>query len=250
MPKQFGPVPFKGTMGNLTFYKSGDGFYVKSKPVITGDRIKSDPRFARTRENMSEFATAGKAALLVRRAFLNASVKIEDGRVNNRLVKLMSTLLRRDQTSLRGQRHVVNGEATALLGFQFNRLASLETSLRVPYDVVIDKTSGTVAVNVAEFIPGMCLDVPDGATHYQLVAAGAAIDFEDGTRTSGVKFGAYCSVDSDLQAAQSLSCNIGGGTGDAWMAALGIQYFQRLGTIFYPIADGGRNALAIVKVDA
>lgn len=50
MGKQVGPVKLEGTVGNVTFYKMGDGHYVRMKSSLSGKRVKKDPRFRRTME--------------------------------------------------------------------------------------------------------------------------------------------------------------------------------------------------------
>ena len=77
MARQTGLVKFNGTLGGLTFYKSQDGYLVKEKGGVSGERIKTDPRFARTRENGDEFKIAAQSGKLlrdsVRLMMLNAS---------------------------------------------------------------------------------------------------------------------------------------------------------------------------------
>jgi len=69
MAQQDGPIQIKGTVGNLTFYKSQDGFMVRGKGGIEASRIAKDPAFQRTRENGAEFGRAGKAGKILRTHF-------------------------------------------------------------------------------------------------------------------------------------------------------------------------------------
>lgn len=48
MAKQKGIIKPEGTIGNITFYKSQDGFLAKGKCGIPIDRIANDPNFVRT----------------------------------------------------------------------------------------------------------------------------------------------------------------------------------------------------------
>ena len=68
MAQQHGILPITGTIGNITFYKSGEGFMVKQKTSVTAGRIKSDPAYQRTRENGAEFGRAGSAGKILRTA--------------------------------------------------------------------------------------------------------------------------------------------------------------------------------------
>ena len=49
MARQKGIIKFTGKIGDLSFYKSKDGFLALEKGGVEADRIKNDPAFARTR---------------------------------------------------------------------------------------------------------------------------------------------------------------------------------------------------------
>ena len=55
MAKQGGLLKVVGKLDDLSFYKSADGFLVRTKGGVSGDRIANDPTFQRTRENGAEF---------------------------------------------------------------------------------------------------------------------------------------------------------------------------------------------------
>ena len=61
MAKQKGIIKLTGKIGDLSFYKSKDGYLAREKGGVDGERIKNDPAFARTRENGSEFGLAATA---------------------------------------------------------------------------------------------------------------------------------------------------------------------------------------------
>ncbi len=85
MAQQKGHLPVKGRIGNLSFYKTQDGYLVKDKGGISKSRIASDPAFQRARENGAEFGRAGKAGKLLRNALKAVSQKASDGRAVSRL---------------------------------------------------------------------------------------------------------------------------------------------------------------------
>ena len=47
MAKQKGIVKLSGTIGDVSFYKSQDGFLAREKGGIDKERIKNDPAFQR-----------------------------------------------------------------------------------------------------------------------------------------------------------------------------------------------------------
>jgi hypothetical protein len=56
MAKQIGIIKTQGTIDDLTFSKTKDGYIVKKRTSLDGTKINSDPNFQRTRENNSELA--------------------------------------------------------------------------------------------------------------------------------------------------------------------------------------------------
>lgn len=46
MAQQKGIIPLKGTIGNITFYKSKDGFMAREKTSLDGKRIATDAGFS------------------------------------------------------------------------------------------------------------------------------------------------------------------------------------------------------------
>ena len=65
MGRQDGVVQLTGGVGNLSFYKTQDGYMARKKTGVSAKRIKSDPAFARTRENIAEFTRLGQDSLLL-----------------------------------------------------------------------------------------------------------------------------------------------------------------------------------------
>ncbi len=47
MARQKGVIKFSGQVGDLSFYKTKEGFFVRQNGGIDGDRIKNDPGFVR-----------------------------------------------------------------------------------------------------------------------------------------------------------------------------------------------------------
>lgn len=68
MAKQKGIIKLYGTIGDITFYKSKDGYLTREKEDIPADRIANDPAFQRTRENGTEFRRASKGGKILRNA--------------------------------------------------------------------------------------------------------------------------------------------------------------------------------------
>lgn len=65
MVRQKGIIKLKGTIRDITFYKTQDGHLPREKGGIDANRIKNNPAFQRTLENGSEFGRAGKAGKIL-----------------------------------------------------------------------------------------------------------------------------------------------------------------------------------------
>src|ERR1051325_10753698 len=93
MAKQKGILPIEGTLGNITFFKSKDGYMAKQKSEVSADKIANDPAFQRTRENNAEFGRAGKGGKLLRTAFRPVIQKASDSRMVSRLTAQMIAVI-------------------------------------------------------------------------------------------------------------------------------------------------------------
>lgn len=144
MARQKGIVKLDGTIGDITFYKSKDGYLAREKGGVPAARIANDPAFQRTRENGSEFGRAGKAGKLLRNAIRGLLQNASDPRMVSRLTKEMVRVLQEDAVNPRGLRNVIDGEAELLAGFDFNINGKLGTTIYAPFTPVIDRVNAVI----------------------------------------------------------------------------------------------------------
>jgi len=249
MAKQKGHVPVQGTIGNLTFFKSIDGFMVKAKSEVSKDRILSDPKFSRTRENMSEFGTAGKAGKTIRAPFSNLLQLSADQRMIARLVKLCMRVIKTDTTSKRGSRTVANGDVSLFNKFEFNNTGILSTTLLVPYTITFTRTSGNLQLDLPVYTPQSGVLGPQGATHYQLQLAAAAIDFAAQNNTAVQTGSGVLPWDDNPTTALSLTLALPANSTLPVFVLLQVQFMEQLNGGYYPLQNGAYNACAIIEVD-
>lgn len=249
MAKQIGIIKLDGIMDNMVFYKSADGYIARLHTPITAERIASDPSFARTRENMSEFGRAGKGAKLLRVALRSELQKVSDRRAGNRLLREMMRVIKTDATNARGQRTLVEGEKSLLLGFDFNANAPLGSTLFAPYSTTIDRTTGAATVTVPSFTPVNSVEAPAGATHFRINTAVVAVDFS----TEAYVYAGTASADLPLTGTPTtpltLTANLGPDPVGALFLVVGIEFFQMVNSNSYALNNGAFNALAIAKVE-
>ncbi len=248
MAQQKGIIKLKGTIGDITFYKSQDGHLARGKGGISKERISNDAAFQRTRENNSEFGRAGSAGKLLRDAFRTYIQYASDARTVSRLTKAMVEVVKADATSTRGQRNVLDGELEMLEGFEFNIDSKLGSSLYAPYTATIDRVSGQAAVNIPAFIPLNMVAAPKGATHFKIISAAAEIDFENGKFNMVTAESANLPLDANPTAVINLTNALPANSTRPLFLILGIDFYQEVNGTMYPLKNGYYNSLALAKV--
>ena len=250
MARQKGIIKLKGTIGDITFYKTQDGHLAREKGGIDASRIASDPAFQRTRENGSEFGRAGKAGKLLRTALRPLLINSADGRMVSRLTQAMVKVIQADLVSDRGLRNVIDGEAELLFGFEFNIRGKLGTSLYAPFVATIDRVAGEITVDIASFIPANMIAAPSGTTHFKIISGGAEIDFEAETFVVATSETAILPWDAAPTAVINQVNAVTAASTKPLFLALGVEFYQQINGQMYPLKNGAFNPLSIAKVDS
>ena len=248
MARQKGIIKLKGTIGDITFYKTQDGHLAREKGGIDASRIASDPAFQRTRENGSEFGRAGKAGKLLRTAFRPLLLNSADGRMVSRLTQRMVKVIQADLISVRGLRNVIDGEAELLFGFEFNIRGKLGTSLFAPFVANIDRVAGEINVDIAPFVPANMLAAPTGTTHFKIISGGAEVDFEAETYVVATSETTILPWDSTPTTAISQVNAVTANSTKPLFLTLGVEFYQEINGQMYPLKNGAVNPLSIAKV--
>jgi hypothetical protein len=224
-----------------------------AKTTSTGgasaDRIKTDPAFERTRENMAEFGRAGKAAKLMRTIFRDVTINAKDIITQARLVKVTSRILMADPVNERGARTVNNGDLQQLQNFRFNERAGITDVFFVRCPVSFNRVSGEVTVNIPSFVPRNSVEQIKGTTHFRIVAAAAAINFDTEQYEYAMQGTPELPYNIDPTQATSLTLALPANSKDIVVTALGIEYYQRVNTRSYALKSGEQNATSIVLID-
>lgn len=250
MARQAGILPIEGTLGNITFFKSGDGFMVRQKGGVSGDKIATDPAFERTRENMAEFGRAGKASKLLRSSVRSLIQKAADPRMIGRLQQSMMIVIHEDTVNPRGQRNVIDGEATLLKGFDFNSQAKLGATLFMPYAISFTRSSGALSASFQAFVASTMVAAPAGTTQFKLTLAGTSVDFENDSYEVQTAESSYYPWDASTVPAFDLSVTLGPASTHPVFCILLVEFVQEVNGIKYPLKNGSFNAASIVDVDA
>ncbi len=248
MAKQKGIIKLKGTIGDITFYKSNDGYLAREKGGIDASRIASDPAFQRTRENGAEFGRAGKAGKMLRTALNGMLINAKDSRMVGRLTQRMVKVIQADVTNERGLRNVIDGEAELLSGFEFNIRGKLSTTLYAPFVPTIDRAAGEIKVDFDPFVPINMVQAPSGATHFRISSGGAEVNFEAETYVVQTTQTAILPWDANATLAISHTNQVTAASTSPLFLALGIEFYQEVNGQMYPLKNGAYNPLGLVMV--
>jgi len=249
MARQKGIVKLEGTIGDVSFYKTSDGYLAREKGGVDADRIKNDPAFQRTRENGSEFGRAGRAGRVLRTAFRLLLQNAADKKVTSRLTKEMIRVIQSDPTNERGKRTVTDGDQNLLDGFDFNINSKLSATFFTPYIPAIDRVAGTLDIDIPEFVPANSIVGPKGATHLKIVSAGAAIDYETGTFEVTVTKSNDIVLGTQLEAAIALNNAVAANSPNSLYLVLGLEFGQEVNGEIYPLKNGSFNPLSLVAIE-
>ncbi|MBI3720212.1 MAG: hypothetical protein HY252_16665 [Sphingobacteriales bacterium] len=250
MAQQKGIIPLRGTIGNINFYKSADGYLAREKGGVDANRIATDPAFQRTRENGAEFGRAGKAGKLLRNALRALLQNASDNKMVSRLTRDMVKVVQADTTNPRGLRNVIDGEAELLEGFEFNIDGKLSTTLFAPFIPTINRVTGELKADIPAFIPANMIQAPGGTTHFRINAAGAEIDFEQETYVVDTNSTTELPWDTTATTAIALVNTVTPNSTHPLFLVLGIEFFQQVNGNMYPLKNGAFNALSLVIVSS
>lgn len=247
MAKQAGYIKLEGTMGDLSFYKNRDGkFIARRKGGVSRKRILTDPRYKRTRENLSEFSTAATSAKFLKNAFREIEIKSNGGKLHNRLYSMAMKVVKSDALSVRGERKFELGDLTLLRGFEFSEKANLGNVLKVQTTIQEDEASLTV--NIPQLVPSKYLVFSEGSKFYRFSLIRAAVDFAQQTYNTEIAATEPLPINNLAVPAVSLSLPKPGIAGEKYFYALAIEFFLDVNGSQYDMNDLSQNPAVILAV--
>ncbi len=248
MAKNNSLFKIEGTLDNVTFYKSADGYFVRTKGGVSKNRIMNDPAFVRTRENGSEFGRSASSGKLLRDSLSSFVFRAKDSKLSSRLMKLMSDIKNQDLVSVRGERNVGEGLSTAtgkelLKGFDFNNRATFKSVFYAPFTV--SPTTGEITITALK--PNEQIRYPEGATHFGLQSGFVNLDFSTGASDIAYSNEVNLPIDSTVSAVTLTPTGVPTGSGTAFVVML-VEFFQEVNGVQYALNNGAYNVLNIVEV--
>ena len=238
-----GIFQFQGTVGQVTVDRNGRVRQKAAPRPVTSPRVL---------ENGAEFGAAATAGKLLRDAFRSATNAVKST-LTGEVTAKMRQIIGLDAVNDRGIRQVLKANIGQLLGFNFTA-SSLASSFYAAYTASfgVGANANKMTVDIPSITPTQDLAVPQGATHFQIVAASAAFDFAGNistvavpTVTAPVAISAAALVNQD----QVLTYAVAPAVGDTVITVLGVNYFQEVNGDLYPLNNGAYNALTIVAAE-
>lgn len=248
--KQEGLLQLTGSTQKMIFFRKKNGeFGLKRKGGVTSERFRNDPNFEQVRLNTQDFAKAGKAGKLIKRAFGTITPKQANSTLFPRLTKACKAVIKSDLEHERGQRTLLAGDTNLLVNFNFTEAGNFDSIWLVPISHSIDRVAGTVGISLPAFIPAEMVVSPDKATHVKLRMGAAAIDFETGEHAFSEAGASEIVLGKTTTGPVELSAQIPQGTTDPVFIAIVIEFMEQEGNIMYPILNSRFLLMKMVAVD-
>jgi hypothetical protein len=266
MAKQKGHIKYVGTLGEVRHFKikGNTGYYAGLKGGPTAEQVKTAPGFARTRENMSEFAGCAMAGKSVRVSLSALMKQMTDSRFTGRLTAIMKKINIEDGSEARGQRAIlISQQPQYLRGMDFNRNISFNGVLSAPFTLTSTIDRNVSTLTLPSFNPMNFLNIPSGATHFRVINALAVVsDFVYNTATnayepaepilneiSNIAYSGFIPVNS-VTTPLTITATLPGAptltTSVACLGCVGIEFYQEVGGEYYLFNSG--NAMKIQEV--
>ncbi len=241
-------IKLEGTLDGLTFYKSQDGYMVRTKGGISKSRMLKDPAFKRTRENFRQFGMNAKAGALLRDSVGPMLAKAKDPKLSSRMLKLMNEIKNFDSTSVRGHRSVHLGLATAegkqlLKGLNFNNRANLQSVLNANFSV--DTVTGVI--EIPDFTSQEQLAATESATHVSFRSAFVNLNFDTGLYNTSYSPVVMLPIDLSVSTVTLTPDAVPAGDGIQFYLLL-IEFYQEMNGVHYPLLNGAHNVLNLVEL--
>lgn len=248
MAKQIGTLKVQGTIDDITFAQTADGYIAKKKTFLSASKLKNSPSYQRTRETMAEFSRAAKAGKLIRQGIPTLLQDCKDPKLSSRMLKTLFDVLKTDTVNPRGTRTVAGGDVMLLEGMSFNINSHLDNILATPHTATFTRSSGVVDITLTDFIPTLSISAPANTTHFKIVSAGMDINFSSGETTVAIDDSGAMPYGNSPTGAISLNPSVAAASTNPIFILLGVRFYEEVNGVQYPLKDSSYNPLAIVKV--
>ena len=239
-----------GSLGETTFVKSQDGYRAQEKKVTSPGKFKTDPKMASVRENASEFGSAATAGRVLRNSVNSLVQTAKDNRMVSRLAQAIRKVMSMDTVSPHGQRNLLDGDLTKLVGFQFNLKSNTKTMYPGDFTSAVNRVTGELSLTIPVFDPlEVMLDAPTSATHFEIVSAGSEVDFALHSAKTDTKVSAKFPLShTPTTAIANVHATTANSTKPLFLV-FGIRFYKVFNGFTTSLNAGGDNALTILQAN-
>ena len=247
MAKQSGILLTQGAINNLQFVRGSDGnFRVRRKAPVNKKMIATGPQFERTRQLMSNFNTALKAEKLILDGLTKLVESFHTVNTRNRLVSQILEVMKADALNEPGNKTVVDGDISRLVGFEFNPKGTITKFFKDDYSATVDRVRGRMAVQFPAFVPTYRIVAPFEATHFQFHLAALELDMIN-RKSAGISSTAKLPINTNLVNTLRLEASVTPNSPNPLLLVFGIQFWtEDVNRTFYAVENPGCNGAAIV----
>jgi len=249
MSKQSGPHKIRGSVDDLTYRKTKNGYVISEKSRLSADQVRTESRFLLTRQNGKEFGRATKGGGLIRNSISDILKKSKDGNIVPRMVKLLMQIIKADTTNPRGLRNLADGDWAQLKDFDFNINAPMTQVFTAPNTTTIDRTTGTVTVGIPSFVPVNKIAAPPSATHFKIAMAANEYDFAAKAYLGDIVQTAALPLDTTPTTAINQDLSITAGSVLPVAAVIGIVFLELVNGDYWEMSNHSFNTMAVTLAD-
>ena len=249
MAKQSGIIKLRGSVDDITFRNTKNGYLMGAKSRLDANAVRTRPSFLLTRQINAEFTRAAKGGSLLRQAFSDQLQKSKDGNIVPRMLKLLMAVIKGDTTSSRGKRTIPLGNLALLQGFNFNDKALFPEVFTAPQSDTVDRVAGTVTVSIPSFIPLNKVKAPASATHYRIVTAAGAIDFDNQVSQVDSLETATLPLDANPTIAINNVLSLSAGTTLPIVVIVGVLFYELVNGEYWEMGNHAYNTMSIVDIN-
>ena len=165
-------IQMQGSVANMSMYKlrGTDRMVYRSKGGPGKKKIKTSPKFEKVRLNNSEWAGCVRMGRNIRLSF-EVMKRMEDYPVTGALNAICKQIQKLDTMNEPGRRSILLSQHKDLLsGFSFSNKQTLESVLRAPLDISLDRVTGEARIEIPVLNTGMYLYNFRKLPYYRIVA--------------------------------------------------------------------------------
>lgn len=246
MAKQDGIFPLRGSIGEVTFTRTKNGYFArrKGKP-ITREQLHSELRYRPTLNSTKDFGTAAKASALLRASTAGVLKLCANKQLNSKLTGCFRQILKTDTLNPPGERKVGDSDISLLKKFSFNQEVSFERVIGELCSVNIDLKSGQAVLAIPSFTDDHLQSNP-GTSHFIIHSIALTVNFENKTVEESCYQSGPLLTSKGAPEGLEIMHSFPPETNDCLIILAGIRFYDETNDLLYAFSDKHYNTVSVV----